>query len=338
MRIVDAAQKGKLNSFGGVDSDSGAKEHGPQSSGAGDNGSGGAQRSWASVAGSNKSFGKASSCKNRAGTGLGKQPNTGKQPDGGRGKGSGGSGFPAFSPSSLKADQWHGNYVGGSVDALFKIKEGEHLLAGVMDQVPAGILALVLPQDATLSIVLSKSADCSKPVRAQAFDKRGVPKVVSLHTVQLGKVRPILRWQAQEAKPLPEGQQSKVVRVACIKQFVTQNEWGGRAKNFSGAVKTWLASLRIPKDDIVDIFAPRKSECGTILSVNVRVVVTRSAEVEMASGIAGFLSRELPSDSTVILPCGHIKWCRKKDDESGPAMLCRARGEAELSSPCLGLA
>ena len=175
-------------------------------------------------------------------------------------------------------------------------------------------------------------------MRAPAFDRRGVPKVVALHTVQLGKDRPVLRWQAQEAKPLPVGQQSKVVRVACIKQFVAEIVWRERSKNISGAAKSWLATLRIPKEDIVDIFAPRKSECGTILSVNVRMVAARAAEIEMASGIAGFLSRELPSDSKAIQPSGHIKWCKKKEDETGPEMLKRARGEAELSSPCLGLA
>ena len=50
-----------------------------------------------------------------------------KSNDGGRGKGKGGNGSSVFIPTTLKADQWHGNYVNGSVDALFKIKEGDLL-------------------------------------------------------------------------------------------------------------------------------------------------------------------------------------------------------------------
>ena len=190
----------------------------------------------------------------------------------------------------------------------------------MLDHVLGGILTFSLPKDATISIILSKPADCSKPVRAPAFDRRGVPKVVALHTVQLGKDRPVLRWQAQEAKPLPVEQQSKVVRVACIKQFVMENVRRERSRNFSGAAKSWLATLRIPKEDIVNIFAPRKSECGTILSVNVRVVAARAAEIEMASGIAGFLSRELPSDSKAIQRAGTSNGAGRR--RTKPALRC----------------
>ena len=181
-----------------------------------------------------------------------------------------------------------------------KIKESEHLLEGVLDSVPEELLSYILPTDATISVVLTKANECSKAVRAPTFDKRGVPKVCTLHVVQLGKERPVLRWQAQEVKPLPAGQQTKVVRVACFKNFVVDAIWKERSKNFKGSVKSWMAALRIPKEDIVDIFAPRKSECGSILSVNVRVSASKAAEIETASGVAGFLSRELPSDSKVI--------------------------------------
>ena len=177
----------------------------------------------------------------------------------------------------------------------------------VLDSVHEGLLSYILPKDATISVVLTKAADCSKAVCAPTFDKRGVPKVCTLHVVQLGKERPVLRWQAQEAKPLPAGQPTKVVRVACIKHFVVDAVWKGRSKNFKGSVKAWMATLRIPKEDIVDIFAPRRSECGSILSVNVRVAALRAAEIEMASGISGFLSRDLPADSKMLQPCGHIK-------------------------------
>ena len=160
---------------------------------------------------------------------------------------------------------------GNAIDAIFKIKEGEHLLAGVLDLVPEGLLSYILPKDATISVVLTKAAECSKAVRAPTFDTRGVPKVCTLHVVQLGKERPVLRWQAQEVKPLPAGQQTKVVRVACFKHFVVDAIWKEKSNSFTGSVKSWMATLRIPKEDIVDIFAPRKSECGSILLVNVRV-------------------------------------------------------------------
>ena len=311
IRIVDAAQKGKLH-----------------------NETGKAGKGASKGSDADKSSGDG---KGKAGKGASKDSDTGKSSGGGRGKG---NGSLEFIPATLKADQWHGTYVHerNAIDALFKIKEGEHLLAGVLDSVPAGLLSYNLPKDATISVVLLKAVDCSKAVRAPTFDKRGVPKVCTMHVVQFGKERLVLRWQAQEAKPLPAGQPTKVVRVACIKHFVVDAVWKDRSKNFKGSVKAWMATLRIPKEDIVDIFAPRRSECGSILSVNVRVAALRAAEIEMASGISGFLSRELPSDSKTIQPCGHIKWMKKKEDESGPELLNRARSEAELTSPCLGLA
>ena len=99
------------------------------------------------------------------------------------------------------------------------------MLAGVLGSAPEGLLSYNLPKDATISVVLLKAVDCSKAVRAPTFDKRGVPKVCTMHVVQFGKERPVLRWQAQEAKPLPAGQPTKVVRVACIKHFVVDAVW-----------------------------------------------------------------------------------------------------------------
>ena len=104
--IVDAAQKGKLH-----------------------NETGNAGKRAFKGSDADKSSGDG---KGKAGKGASKDSDTGKSSGGGKGKG---NGSLEFIPATLKADQWHGTYVHerNAIDALFKIKEGEHLLAGVLD-------------------------------------------------------------------------------------------------------------------------------------------------------------------------------------------------------------
>ena len=86
------------------------------------------------------------------------------------------------------------------------------------------------------------------------------------------------------------------------------------------------------------MFQPRRSECGGVLSINVRVNKPRQLAIEGASGVAGFLAGELPPDGAPIAPFDCIEWLKRLSNESGPDFLKRARAQAESVEACLGLA
>ena len=103
----------------------------------------------------------------------------------------------------------------------------------VLDSVHEGLLSYILPKDATISVVLTKAAECSKAVCAPTFGKRGVPKVCTLHAVQVGKERRVLRWQSQEVKPSPVG------------RHATKNSWQMRSGKESRRISKDLNNVVI---------------------------------------------------------------------------------------------
>ncbi len=252
--------------------------------------------------------------------------------DKGKGKG--------FKPVALVPAHWHATYVPPkeAVNKLFKVKTGENLVCGVLNDVPDGLENFALPQGATITIILATESKDANAVRAPALDARGTPKVCQLWARSFGKPQNFLSWTTKEAKPLPAVQESGVLRVVCMKDTISTQLWQDRSKNYKAAVKAWLSTLRIPQASIIDLFNPRRSECGNILSVNVRVEKLHVATIDRASGVSGFLARELPADGAPQTTFGSIKWMKQSEDETKPELLKRARQEAEKLNPCLGLA
>ena len=164
-------------------------------------------------------------------------------------------------------------------------------------------------------------------MQAPALDDRGAPKVSSLYLTQCGTKRDALAWVAQSAKPLPASAPTGVVQVCCLKNLTADADWAPRSKNVKGVVKAWLQSLRVPQEAVVDVFYPRRSECGNIISVNVRLHKEHCGLVERTSGVAGFLARELPSDDVPAPRAfGNIRWVKRLEGESGCDLMKRARG------------
>ena len=70
---------------------------------------------------------------------------------------------------------------------------------------------------------------------------------------------------------MPASKPTKVVRVACIEHFVVDAVWKNKSKNFKGFGHGVDGYSAHSQGDVVDIFAPRKLECGSIFSVHVKV-------------------------------------------------------------------
>jgi hypothetical protein len=175
-------------------------------------------------------------------------------------------------------------------------------------------------------------------VGARALDKRGTPRVLPLHLVQFGKNREALKWEAAQAKPLPKTADSHVLRVQLFKDHVPAKVWIDTSKNVVSAVRSWLTLLKVPADDIIDIFLPRRIGDGIGVSINVRIAQSASARVEAASGVGGFLCRSLPPDnSPAAAEAGSVSWIRREAGEAGETYLARARDLAEKADPCRGL-
>ena len=199
---------------------------------------------------------------------------------------------------------------------------------------------MTLAEGVTLTLISTESTAKSKEIRAPAIDGRGTPKVCRLFSTQFGTERPALNWATKTARPLPKAEPTSVVRVCCFKALLEPDDWFAKSRNIKATTRDWVLSLRVPQAGVVDLFNPRRSECGNILSVNVRVHAPHVKAIVDASGIRGFLARELPSDGTTTMSAfGNIKWLRKVEDESGSDFLKRARLEAESTSDaCHGLA
>ena len=235
-----------------------------------------------------------------AGGGKGQRPNTstaaklapppGPKPRKTEGKGKGLDPFSDFEPVALNSNHWHGTLVTKSdlLDRISAMAVDTHLVVGVFDCVPDDVGDWGLPVDGTVSLLCTSPSENSILVRAPALDKRGTPRALPLHLVQFGKKRKALKWEAAQAKPLPKIADSHVLRVQLFKDHVPAKVWIDTSKNVVSAVRSWLTLLKVPADDIIDIFHPRRIGDGVGFSINVRIAQSASARVEAASGVGGF--------------------------------------------------
>ena len=250
---------------------------------------------------------------------------------------------PVFVPSQLVANHWHGTVRGAdceaALDKISRASTGDHLVFGVFDNMPGGLIDATVPGGVTVTLVVSNFFEGCTISRAPAMDERSAPRVCKLYIKQLGVAKPFLNWKPREAKPLPAQIDTVALVVRCNRFNLSSDEWTRRYTAFSASVTAWLGLIGIAAPQIVDIWKVQKSECGKYISLLVRVQKEHALQISNASGISGYLARELPPlGKPSEISSGDIDWLKPLPGETGPNMMIRGRTLAEEEKPCLGLA
>ena len=256
---------------------------------------------------------------------------------------------PAYVPTNLSSTHWHGLCTAPdkAAVALAKAVSGDHLVIGPLATWSDSACDIPRPDGVTVTYVCltpgdsgaGDSSQCFRAVRAPVLDKRAVPKVINVHTLQKGPTRDFLKWGATIGHALPDEQPTAVLRLQLFKANLPNEQWQTISKNVIVGAKLWLKTLRIDQAHIVDVFAPKRLDGNLGVFVNVRVHEVVAPLIDAASGVGGWLARTLPADpADPPPPPGSVEWLEMDEGESGPTFICRARKLAEADKPCVGLA
>ena len=244
---------------------------------------------------------------------------------------------PSFTPTLLRSNDWKGTVVKADdlLGSAASLGDNEHLVCGVLSEIPSTLEHLEINPNATISLLLSSEQDNSVEMMAPTLDRNGAARVSKLHLVQFGKAESSLTWQAKTINDSAAATEAcKVLRVVALKAYSSEAMWTKVNANTTQQFRWLLLASKpdIPKDAIITVYSPMKG--STMVSVTLRVRSSVAPALLANSGVDGLFVRDVDRSTAASA----VAWINRKPDETDSKYHQRALAQAQTTDLPRGLA
>ena len=208
---------------------------------------------------------------------------------------------PPSIPVSLYQAHWKGTLVPVEdfASRVSTASAGDRLVFGVLDQLPAEISGMVVPDTLTVTLVVLPSVECDlqkTDITAPAACVRGHLRAQQLNFIQLGATVWPLAWKptaVQTAVPVDE---TVTLRAQVFSQLIPPPDWTKlRARPHATLTDMVMKLPAVCADDVFDVFDVRRPDnpLCTFYSCTVRAKKSAVPKFLQASGQGGLLIKTL---------------------------------------------